>query len=105
MKSSRLDTLLQFLDNDPDDSFTRYAVALEYISMGNTEQGIGYLKDLIDRDPGYVASYQQLGSMYAENDRKEDARAVLIRGIEIARQSGELHAAQEMQDVLDELEN
>jgi tetratricopeptide (TPR) repeat protein len=105
MKSSRLETLLQFLENDPDDSFTRYAVALEYISMGNKGQGIGYLKDLIDRDPGYVASYQQLGSLYAEIDRQEDACEVLIRGIEIARQLGELHAAQEMQDVLDELES
>ncbi len=104
MSSTRLESLLQFLEKDPDDSFTRYAVALEYISQGNPEQGIAYLEDLVERDPGYVASYQQLGYIYAEAERKEDALAVLKRGIEIARPSGDTHAMSEMQDAIDELE-
>ncbi len=104
MASPRLESLLQFLEKDPDDSFTRYAIALEYVSEGNMVQGIAYLEDLIKRDPGYVATYLQLGYLYTETDRKEDAIAILRRGIEIARQSGDLHAASEMQDAVDELE-
>lgn len=104
MSSPRLESLLQFLEKDPDDSFTRYAIALEYVSEGNIEQGIVYLEDLLERDPGYVATYLQLGYLYTEAGRKDDALAVLKRGIEIAQQSGDLHAASEMQDAVDELE-
>jgi len=104
MSSTRLESLLQYLEKDPDDSFTRYAVALEYVSEGNREQGIAYLEDLIERDPGYVPTYLQLGYFYADADRKDDALAVLKRGIEIAQQSGDTHAVSEMQDAMDELE-
>lgn len=104
MSSPRLESLLQFLEKDPDDSFTRYAIALEYVSEGNIEKGIAYLEDLLERDPGYVATYLQLGYLYTETERKEDALAILKRGIDIARQSGDMHAASEMQDAIDELE-
>jgi len=104
MPSPRLESLLQFLEKDPDDSFTRYAIALEHVSEGNIEKGIAYLEDLLGRDPGYVATYLQLGYLYTETERKEDALAILKRGIDIARQSGDMHAASEMQDAIDELE-
>ncbi len=104
MSSPRLESLLQFLEKDTNDSFTRYAIALEYISLGDIEQGIMYLEDVIHRDPGYVAAYQQLGTVYADADRKEDALDILRRGIGIARKSGDLHAASEMQDAIDDIE-
>lgn len=104
MSSPRLESLLQYLEKDPGDSFTRYAIALEYVSVGDIEQGISYLQDLVERDPGYVPSYQQLGYLYSETDRKDDAIEILQRGIEIARQAGDPHAASEMQDAIDELE-
>lgn len=104
MSSPRLESLLQFLEKEPDDSFTRYAIALEYISEGNPEQAVAYLENLIERDPGYVPSYLQLGYLYTDAERREDALMVLKRGIEIARQSGDHHAASEMQDAVDDLE-
>ena len=104
MSTSRLHTLLQFLESDPEDSFTRYALAMEYVSAGETVTGISYLEDLLNRDPGYVATYQQLGYIYIELDRTDDAVDILKRGIEIARKAGDAHAASEMQDALDDME-
>lgn len=104
MSSPRLESLLQFLEKDRNDSFTRYAIALEYISLGDIELGIRYLEDVIHLDPGYVAAYQQLGSVYNDAGREEDALNILRRGIGIARKSGDLHAASEMQDAIDDIE-
>jgi tetratricopeptide (TPR) repeat protein len=104
MNTTRLESLLRFLEQDPNDSFTRYAVALEYVSAGDLETGISYLKDLLDRDPGYVAAYQQLGYLYEELERNEDAADILKRGIEIALKAGDTHAASEMQAALDDAE-
>jgi Tfp pilus assembly protein PilF len=104
MLSPRLESLLKFLEKDTNDSFTRYAIALEYISLGDIEQGIMYLQDVIQRDPGYVTAYQQLGTVYADAGREEDAIDIFRRGIEIARMSGDLHAASEMQDAIDDIE-
>jgi len=33
MSESRLQALQRFLEQDPNDSFTRYAIAMEYVSM------------------------------------------------------------------------
>lgn len=104
MSASRLDSLLQYLQKDPHDSFTRYAIALEYVSEGEVQTGIEYLEDLIKRDPGYIGAYQQLGLLYERVDRRNDAVAVLKRGIEVASQSGDTHAAAEMRAAIDELQ-
>jgi tetratricopeptide (TPR) repeat protein len=104
MNSSRLESLLHFLEQDPNDSFTRYAVALEYVSAGEIETGISYLNDLLERDSGYVAAYQRLGYLYGEIERKDEAADILKRGIEIALKAGDTHAASEMQAALDDTE-
>ncbi len=103
MSTERIRKLNDFLLKDPDDSFTRYALALEHAGSGETARAAGMLEDLIGRDPAFVASYQLLGQLYADLRRTEDARRVLTMGIERARAANEPHAAGEMQDALDDL--
>jgi predicted Zn-dependent protease len=102
MKSSdRLTQLERFLEADPGDSFTRYALALEHIGSGSTERGVQLLRETIERDPAYVPAYQMLGQQYARMGEDEQARDVLERGIVAARAAGNAHAASEMQTELD----
>ncbi len=104
MPNSRLETLLKFLEQDPGDSFTRYAIAMEYVSAGNIPKAVEYLEDLLLKDPGYIPAYQQLGYLYRDTGQTEQSRHVLHRGIQLARESGDMHAVSEMQDALDDLE-
>lgn len=104
MSSNRIAKLQEFLAKDPNDSFTRYALALEHAGRGETELAVSMLQDLIRIDPTYVPAYQQLGYAFQKLDRRDDARAILERGIRAATEQGDLHARSEMQDVLDDLE-
>lgn len=103
MNSDRIAQLKDFLENDPNDSFTRYALALEYAGKGEIQIALSLLLEVLERDPAYVPAYQQLGYQYLKLGRLSEAEQVLRRGIEVAREQNDPHAQREMQDALDEL--
>ncbi|MEX2116615.1 MAG: tetratricopeptide repeat protein [Bacteroidota bacterium] len=103
MRNDRIAQLKEFLENDPNDSFTRYALALEYAALGETPVAVSLFLDVLERDPAYVPAYQQLGFQYQKLDRKAEAIQVLQRGIEVAHERNDTHAQREMQDALDEI--
>lgn len=104
MREERIAKLKDFLAKNPRDSFSRYALALEYAGQGNTEHAVVLLEELLRDDPTYVPAYQQLGYAYQKLDRRDDAIAVLKRGMDVAVAQGDLHARGEMQEALDELQ-
>ncbi|MDT8324821.1 MAG: hypothetical protein RRA94_11970 [Bacteroidota bacterium] len=102
--SQRIEKLRRLLEVDPADSFTRYALALEYFGRDEVDHGLSLLRETLARDPAYVPAYQMLGQQLARQGAAEEASRVLRRGIAVARSAGETHAAAEMQDELDDLE-
>jgi len=103
-KADRLEQLTRFLAMDPDDSFTRYALALEHISRNNSERGVALLKETLARDPAYIPAYHMLGQQLVIQGDHAAACEVYSTGIQAAQGQGETHAASEMQSELDELE-
>lgn len=100
----RLEALLGFLDEDPDDTFTRFALAQEYLKRGDVDEARAYFEGLVDRDPGYVGTYYHLGKLYESSGRKADAISTYEAGIEIARGRKEFHALSELQSALRQAE-
>jgi tetratricopeptide (TPR) repeat protein len=103
MTMTRLEALQKFLEKEPNDSFTRYAIALEYASLNDPHKAVSSLEELIKSDRDYVPAYQQLGSILAGLDRKKEALKILEQGVQIATTNGDLHAAQEMKDAVEEI--
>lgn len=103
MKAPRLEQLQKFLDEEPGDVFTHYAIALEYVSMKKFPEAIEKFEGVITLDPWYVPAYHQLGVLYAQLQRYEEASAVLQKGVDAAHAAGDTHARQEMQEFIDEL--
>jgi thioredoxin-like negative regulator of GroEL len=95
--------LEQLLESDPDDVFLQYALAKARISEGDIEAGLAQFQAVIDRHPEYVPAYFQKGQALAEQGRAEEARDVLVQGIQIARQVGDGHAEREMTEFLEAL--
>jgi tetratricopeptide (TPR) repeat protein len=89
----RLETLIKLLKNDPDDTFTLYAIALEYISLKEHESAIKYLRMVIKHDEKYIAAYQQLGYVHSITNKKNEAAETYEKGFEIAKLTGDKHAA------------
>jgi len=102
--NDRLAQMLQFLEQDPNDSFARYAVALEYASRKQPVQAIATLVELRQRDPEYVALYYQLGGLYAAAERIEDAEETYRTGITVALRQNDRHTAAELEAAIDELD-
>ena len=101
--SDRLNSLLKLLEKDPDDSFLSYGIALEHISTGNYEEAERYLSLIIKKDPDYVPAYMQLAHVYENLNLIDKAKKIYKEGIEIARKKNDSHAADEMEDFLNEL--
>ncbi|QEH32361.1 hypothetical protein OJF2_08310 [Aquisphaera giovannonii] len=103
-KSARRRQLEASLAEDPGDTFLRYGLALQCLRDGDTEEGRDRLRALIaDHPEDQVAAYQQLGQSHAEAGEPEEAAVVLRAGIARARARGDLHAAAEMEGLLETL--
>jgi tetratricopeptide (TPR) repeat protein len=100
---SRIDKLRDFLAADPGDSFTRYAIGLEYGKEENFPKAIRALEELRELDPDYVPLYYMLAGYYREMGDIENAEAIYNEGITKAEAANDLHALSELQSALDEL--
>lgn len=101
---TRREMLEEFVALEPNDSFSRYALALELEKERGAEEAVPQLREVIARDPTYVAAYHQLGRLLAQTGFVENARDAYSRGIEVASASGDQRARSEMQEALDMLE-
>ena len=105
MTTPRLQALKKFLEEEPNDAFTMYAIALEYASVKNLPEAITRLEEVIVVDPNYIPAYQQLGIFLRQSGKLDEAARMLEHGIRVAATVGDRHAQNEMQEVLDELED
>jgi Tfp pilus assembly protein PilF len=100
MSEARIRQLLAFLDEDPGDTFTRFALALEYIKSGNPEMAEKLFTGILNTDPGYVGVYYHLGKLYESLGDTDRAATTYGKGIEAATQAGEVHARSELEAAL-----
>lgn len=91
------------LESDPADVFLRYALAMQYVSEGDSAAGLERLQQLIDHAPKYVAAYFQKGQLLVQEGEIDSAKEILTRGIEVSREVGDTHAEGEMNDFLETL--
>lgn len=95
---TRIERLKQFLEDDPDDPFTRFALAQEYLKMDRRERAGELFEQLVEEHPDYVGTYYHLGKLYERDGRTEEAIEVYETGIEVAEEQADGHARSELQD-------
>jgi len=101
MPSTRLETLKSLTAQNPQDSFLRYGLAMEYRNTGDLEAAMREFQGLMEANPDYAATYFHAGQTLEKLGRLEDARAVYQQGIEVTTRIGDLHARSELQAALD----
>lgn len=102
--SSRIEQLLEFLNESPNDNFLRYALAQEYVKAGDKQKGYDYYFGLLNDAPDYVATYYHLGKLYESDGENNKALETFSKGIEIAKEVGDQHSLSELQSAKLELE-
>lgn len=99
MSVTRLQKLLEFLQNEPNDPFLKYALATEYLAANDPEKALHYFEDLKLNHADYVGTYYHLGRLYEKLGRKDDAVATYQQGMQVARSARDNHAYSELQTV------
>ncbi|MGV3528482.1 MAG: tetratricopeptide repeat protein [Flavisolibacter sp.] len=101
----RIETLKSYLSENPTDNFLQYALALEYIKAGDDGKALELLERLLQNDETYVGSYYHLGKLLERLQQEEKAIATYEKGIAMAKQAGDRHAANELRSALEELQD
>lgn len=102
MSEQRLNTLIQFYEEDPNDPFNLYGLALEYQKTDRNKSDALFAKLLKDF-PQYVPSYYHAAKLKVELKQLEAALIIYKKGIEIAKLQNEKKAGQELRSAYDEL--
>ncbi len=103
MQANRLEKLLEFIKKEPGDPFLKYALATEYLRLGETDKALSYYEELVTKHPDYTGTYYHLGKLYEALGRRQDAINIYETGMKTTRAKNDNHAFAELRAVYDEL--
>ncbi|MDX1638769.1 MAG: hypothetical protein R3281_12420 [Balneolaceae bacterium] len=81
---NKLKILAQQIREDPNDSFSKFALALEFKKRDRYDKARILFESIRNNDPGYIGVYYHLGHIYELLNMNEKAVATYKEGIEIA---------------------
>lgn len=102
---SKIKKLAAYIKQNPDDSFSKFALALEFKKMDKFDKARILFENIRNNDPGYVGVYYHLGKIYELVDMNEQAAITYKEGIRIASPNNEEdRTVSELREALQELE-
>ncbi len=102
MNQERLRLLKQFVEEEPEDPFNWYALALEETKQ-NPKRAAELFEYVLEKHPEYLPTYYHAGNLYLSFGNEEKAKEILLLGVNLARLKGEQKAISELIILLDEL--
>lgn len=101
---SRLEQLQKLATLHPNDPLIHYGIGLELSNQQRWAEAIAAFDATISADRTYSAAYYQKAKSQIGAAAAEDARHTLRDGMNIARESGDLHTVGEMQTLLESIQ-
>lgn len=87
---------MKFLEEDPNDVFSLYALALEYKKNNLAEAG-KLFRHLLTHHPEYLPTYYQAALMKEETGETSEALQLYQQGITLARKMNDSATLKELQ--------
>ena len=103
-EKSRLEQFKEFVELDPSDTFSRYALGMEYLGASDFSLALEQFEEVIRLNPGDPAAYSQASISAVSLNQTDQARMFLQQGIEVAKKKGDKHSVEEMEAALEKLE-
>lgn len=103
-QQSKIKQLARQIKNNPSDSFSKFALALEFRKEGEFKKARILFEDILSSDPEYVGVYYHLGKLYEALDHLKDAKKLYQKGIEVASRKNEQRTEKEIREALQQLE-
>lgn len=102
MPSDRIILLEQFHQEDPDDPFNLYALALEYLKF-DPAKAVTLFARLLKEHEGYLPAYYHAARLFQETGEREKAIAVYESGMALAKKLNDSKTLRELKSAYDEL--
>lgn len=102
MITYRINMLKKYLEENPDDPFNIYALALEYLDL-DVKISKSYFDKLLKNHPDYLPTYYHAANLYLELDNFEEAKKLYNKGILLAEKQGDINTLNELQNALNTL--
>jgi Tfp pilus assembly protein PilF len=99
----RIERLKGFLSSNPEDSFVKHALALEYVKLNDEAQAKALFEEVLQANPDYIGSYYHLGKLLERINDPVGAIAIYEKGMQKAQELGERHAYGELRTAYEEL--
>jgi len=99
----RLNLLRAMEAQNPNDPFTKYAIAMEYVRLNDLTLAIEVFEELMLHWPKYLPTYYQAGKTYELNGALQKAKVTYERGIALANELKDFKTSNELETALDEL--
>lgn len=103
-EESKIKQLARQIKNNPSDSFSKFALALEFRKEGEFKKARILFEDILSSDPDYVGVYYHLGKLYEALDHLDDARELYQKGIQVAADQNEQRTEKELKEALLQVE-
>ena len=99
----RIEQIKTFLNDTPDDAFLNYALATEYVALGDDDKALEIYLKLVAEQPDYSPTYYHLGKLYERIEEDDKAEKAYEQGLEVTKRLGEKHAHGELRGAYEEL--
>jgi tetratricopeptide (TPR) repeat protein len=99
----REDMFRQVLEIDPEDTLANYGLGSIAVEKADWALALPYLEKVLSVDPAYSVAYLALGKALKGVGRRDEARSIWKRGVEVAAKKGDLMPANQMQAELNQL--
>lgn len=94
---NKIQQLLIFLKDQPDDPFLNHALALEYIKIQEFQKAQQLFEKILTIHPTYIGSYYHLSKLLEDTNQRDLAEAYFKKGLEVAKQINDTHSFNELQ--------
>jgi tetratricopeptide (TPR) repeat protein len=100
---NRIEKILEFLSQQPNDNFLRHALALEYIKIGEELKGRDLFIEILTASPDYIGSYYHLAKVLEKMEQRQEAIDWYEKGMAAAKLAKDDHAYRELQGAYEDL--
>jgi Tfp pilus assembly protein PilF len=102
-RTDKMKTLAGNIKANPSDSFSKFALALEFLKQDELKRAKMLFEDVYEKEPQYVGVYYHLGKLYERLEMTDKAKKIYREGIEVAKAQKEKRTHKELTEVLAEL--
>lgn len=96
----RMEKLKSFIAKDPKDLFSRHALAMEMVKLGDFYSAIQEMEATLMIDQNHLGTYYHLGKTYEKINALDKALHTYEKGIQLAQALNKQHELRELKGAL-----